>query len=525
MAESPDARKVLILLEAGAEVNMETKEGQSPLSLALDKLPWHYYSREGPKVIAAFTKAGARPKTLFEAASVGSPEDLEKFLVSGVDLNAVDSRGLTPLERAAHHNQDPKVIEALLKAGARLDSKDPGDWTALEFAAAFNPSIAVFDALWNARAKTDDDRGQLRKMLELAVKRNPSLELIKRLAPDGTDFRSRTADGNTLLTLAIWRDDPDVLPLVDFLIAAGSDVNAGDIFGFTPVVLAAAVKVDSDVLAALIRAGADVCRKYRDGETALLLAANSDDSNPEIIKMLLNAEGGLQLLDGVAGSELSDAKKESIYEIAAEIFLKKSPAAGNVSLGALAAFATDADLRADERLQAKIAYLDGFKAVTGQEPPKELLKHLLAAQAAQADRSLVAAVNAKKGPNGVYEAYKSDSPAWRQFCAKAIRAGWFSEEEIALADLVQRVGIATDSPLPFEQGGGIERAILALRLKLSPVPKDRKSLQEFCLYQTVLVNSLWIMGCYSPEHINTLINDRLVRQASQAAFSKVIQAQ
>jgi hypothetical protein len=87
------------------------------------------------------------------------------------------------------------------------------------------------------------------------------------------------------------------------------------------------------------------------------------------------------------------------------------------------------------------------------------------------------------------------------------------------------VGIATDSPLPFEQGGGIERAILALRLKLSPVPKDRKSLQEFCLYQTVLVNSLWIMGCYSPEHINTLINDRLVRQASQAAFSKVIQAQ
>ena len=73
------------------------------------------------------------------------------------------------------------------------------------------------------------------------------------------------------------------------LIAAGADVNTHNEWGLTPVMLAAQYNNSTAVLNALIAAGADIHEaepKYR--SNSLHLAANSS-KNPKIIEALLAA--------------------------------------------------------------------------------------------------------------------------------------------------------------------------------------------------------------------------------------------
>jgi len=339
--------------------------------------------------------------------------------------------------------------------------------------------------------------------------------MIKRLLGYGADARSLTGKGDSLISLAVRQSGPGAAAAAAALIEAGADVNAVDSHGQTPL-MAAAQAGNPEAVSALIRAGADVRRKDQRGKTALVLAADFR-ARPEVIQALLRADGGLQAVDDLEKSGLPDSIQASVIDAAWNVYADEARAVDDAALAALAAFATHEKLEASERLRAELAFEEGFKRISGTVPPRALAKRLLAAQAQGADRSLVEAAS-RSG------AYKAGSPDWQKFRAEAIRSGLFSEQQAALAELVQRVGIETDTPLP-PQGGGVERAILALQLKLCPLPTDQKSLAAFCLYQTALSASLQIMGCYSPEHINQLLKDPKIRQSSLAAYRKVTQGQ
>ena len=62
------------------------------------------------------------------------PEQVQEFLDLGVDVNAKDDDGFTPLHAAAGHNVNPEVITVLLKAGADVNAKNSQGKTALDYA-------------------------------------------------------------------------------------------------------------------------------------------------------------------------------------------------------------------------------------------------------------------------------------------------------------------------------------------------------------------------------------------------------
>jgi ankyrin repeat protein len=72
------------------------------------------------------------------------------------------------------------------------------------------------------------------------------------------------------------------------LIKAGADVNAKDKDGLTPVMWTAACNSKPDAIAALVKAGADVNAQAKDGSTPLILA-ELRNPNPEVITALVKA--------------------------------------------------------------------------------------------------------------------------------------------------------------------------------------------------------------------------------------------
>jgi ankyrin repeat protein len=91
---------IIILLEAGADINAKDDLGWTPLVWAL---------RRTPEVITILLNAGA-------------------------DINSQDKLGQTPLINAARTSQNPEVVTILLRAGADAKAKDNAGKTAFNYA-------------------------------------------------------------------------------------------------------------------------------------------------------------------------------------------------------------------------------------------------------------------------------------------------------------------------------------------------------------------------------------------------------
>jgi uncharacterized protein len=245
------------LLDAGADVRARTNSGETALILAL---------RHGPDVIRMLLDAGA-------------------------DVDARDSRGLTALLHAvgnhefraqeSEREESLAVIVALLEAGANPDAQDANGGTPLTNVAWTGAADDVVPALLSAGADANTwTRGRVSSALMLAARA-----------------------GNVQSVRA--------------LVAHGAEVDASDGRGWTALMDAVLHDGDSDVVLALLDAGADpnavvdiVGRRYIGGMTVLMLAADRS-RNPRVIRVLLEAgadalarnRDGARALDLVAGNE------------------------------------------------------------------------------------------------------------------------------------------------------------------------------------------------------------------------------
>ena len=123
--------------------------------------------------------------------------DVTRCLQAGVDPNARDENGWTPLLGAATFTANPAVIVALLDAGADPNARTEDGTTPLLGAATFAANAAVISALLDA----------------------------------GADPNARTEDGETPLHLAAGIGDAEVM---EVLLQAGADPNARDNDGRLP---------------------------------------------------------------------------------------------------------------------------------------------------------------------------------------------------------------------------------------------------------------------------------------------------
>jgi ankyrin repeat protein len=220
-----DPAKVRLLVEAGASVNVRSKLGRTPLLVA-----------------------AGRP---------GSADAVRLLLSKGTDSKAADVRGVTPLLEAARVN-DMDMFRLLLDAPANINAGGFVGTTALNLAAG-HANLAAVKLLLDKGADVN-----VANVSEFRVKNG--LIALSRLTA----------------LMSAPESSPEVM---EALIKAGANVNAKDVRGMTPLMLAVATDSPNPrTVRLLLDRGADVEVKSTDGERAIDWAKKFN--HPEILRLL-----------------------------------------------------------------------------------------------------------------------------------------------------------------------------------------------------------------------------------------------
>ena len=255
-AESGDHAAALRLLSAkGANVNATAADGSTAIMYAA--------ANDDLELVRALIKAGANVKlknqfgtsALTEAAIIGSAPIIDALLKAGADPNFRTTDGETPLMAAARSGKID-AAKALLAAGADINAKENwGGQSAIMWAAAQGQAdmvkyLASKDASLNDHGKVhqwerkiiqeprpkDMNKGGFTP-LHYAAREGCSV-CVQNLLAAGADPDSEDPDRETPLLLALENLHFDTAAV---LIKGGADLDKWDLFGRSPVYMAADV--------------------------------------------------------------------------------------------------------------------------------------------------------------------------------------------------------------------------------------------------------------------------------------------
>ena len=256
---TPDPTVIAVLVQAGADLNARTSQGDTPLMTAMGGMG----RGTKPAIVDVLLEEGADvniPETFFGRTPLhesisGTPVDSVngitlKLLAHGADPNARSRFGGTPLHTAAYEH-GPAVIRVLVEAGADPSVLDDDGESPLHPAARYGRPGTI-TALVNAGTDPNTANEDGEAPLHQAVSEGNAAN-VDALLEGGADANARTARGDTPLHLAAAPPDTTI---VSALVNAGADVNARNLSGETP--LHAAWRHDSPlVIGKLLELGAD----------------------------------------------------------------------------------------------------------------------------------------------------------------------------------------------------------------------------------------------------------------------------
>ena len=332
---------VQLLIAHGAEVNVSTTDGETPLMFAVD---------QGPEMVQLLLDAGAKieaedragmtalshaawrenetslgsaklllangaeinhlskagyPLTL--ACTSGNTSMVELLMEHGADVNP--SGGFTPLMGAARGSQ-VELIEWLLKEGADPNAVNRNGWTALMEAAELeNTDGEIIAMLIEAGAKVNARCAEGKTALMCALMwAQPAT--IRQLLDLGADVRMKDEDGSTALMLAAEESSVEVVAM---LVEAGAKVDATNAEGKSALMWAAKFARPAAVRL-LLDQGADVRMKDKAGSTVLMIAAQgySEESRVEVVAMLVEAGAKVNARGAEGKTALMCAAMESM---------------------------------------------------------------------------------------------------------------------------------------------------------------------------------------------------------------------
>ena len=254
-AERGDRAAAMQLLAKGANPNTPGPDGTTALMWAA--------SNDDLELVRALIKAGANvtlknqfgTSALTEAAIIGSAPVIEALLKAGADPNTKNPEGETPLMAVARAGKVDAATR-LLEAGADVNAKEEwGGQTALMWAAAQSQAemvkfLASKGADLNARGvirqwerkviteprPKDMNKGGFTPLLYAA--REGCLECARHLVAAGADRDLEDPERITPLNMALLNLH---FEFAAFMIKAGADVDKWDLFGRSPLYMAADV--------------------------------------------------------------------------------------------------------------------------------------------------------------------------------------------------------------------------------------------------------------------------------------------
>lgn len=150
--------------------------------------------------------ACAEDREFFELCAVGTPQDVQRAIEEGVDVNARDKSGATLLMWAAAYNGNPEVLKVLLEAGAEVDARSSEGMTPLMYAAMLNQNPEIIRVLLEAGADVNarDNDGWTPLMWAAMLNENP--EVVRVLLEAGADATLTNSLGKKAIDYA--RENP-----------------------------------------------------------------------------------------------------------------------------------------------------------------------------------------------------------------------------------------------------------------------------------------------------------------------------
>ncbi len=232
------------------------------------------------------------------AAKSGSRESIKRLLQLGVEMNIGMSDGFTPLHCAASTNSIG-AIEELLNAGASVNAGEKYGRTPMHYAARHGSLEAIdFLILKGAKINSGEEEGKMTPLHEAVKSSHLSYDCIFSLMRAGAHVNAtaRFHSLGTPLSVAASRShDTEILKA---LLSAGAKVNVTDSTGNTPLLqilnrsaLTGGSKtryILTNTVILLLRAGADVNCTNHSGFSPLHIALSQEHSG-EVITALLAA--------------------------------------------------------------------------------------------------------------------------------------------------------------------------------------------------------------------------------------------
>ena len=316
---TPNPDVIRLLIEAGANANARNGGGKTAEDLArengnleiaklLNNTPISTTSKNATdNLIKALDDEDRDPRQIFAP------------IFAGADVNSQGKKsGWTPLNLAVTLKCDIQFIKFLINSGANVNNKNAYGLTVLMTAVFFNNNVDVIKLLLENGADVNIiEHQQGKTALILAAQRNTNPEVIRALLEAGANIKVASKEGKTAKDYAMKNENPSIQQLVNILdpnsllnatqenlklqdilslIRIGADVNAKNKNGTTVLMIAAANTSYPDVIRELVKAGANVNAKSNDGQTALMYAARFNPK-PQILRALISAGADVKATD------------------------------------------------------------------------------------------------------------------------------------------------------------------------------------------------------------------------------------
>ncbi len=284
----------------------------------MKKEPAKSVEEEANEITKRFMEDSERAKKnqppLMRAAGDGNLEMVNSLIAKGVDINATDGDGYTPLMYAAGSGGYLEIVKLLLDKGANINTKSADGETALTWASrSWTGEDRWREVLKLLLDKGADPNAKLQEgstPLIYAVSNNDS-EMVKLLIDKGANVNAKTENDWTALMSAV-KTTPPRPHIVKLLIDKGANVNAKTTEGYTVLMQAVEPPVEGvsmEVVKLLLDSGADINARDIDGSTTLMsaVACLRGGLPLEVVKLLLDRGADVKARDNSGKTAFHEA--------------------------------------------------------------------------------------------------------------------------------------------------------------------------------------------------------------------------